>query len=208
MRWAAVSCTDLWRRGGVGGPVTGCPHRGARSSRACISLCRNCRRSEMLDLRRFPVSDGAGVKCCTFRTILDRKQKFEISNNGFFVSGHVTPEDMEMSEITLRIEWKHFQIPAGPASGRNCTLKCRNHGFGHHGTFFQSSGKFEKWEKDFFLLAWQSKLFLGGWNRFGVNRWPGGRAMSGKRPSPTRRTRVSRISLAGYPIFDLARFGL
>ena len=65
----------------------------------------------MLDLRRFPVSDGAGVKCCTFCTILDRKQNFEISNNGFFISGHVTPEDMEMSEITLRIEWNHFQIP-------------------------------------------------------------------------------------------------
>ena len=60
------------------------------------------------------------------------------------------------------------------------------------------------------MLAWQSKLFLGGWNRSGVNRWPGGRAMSGKRPtpSPTRKPRVSRIELAGYPIFDLARFGL
>ena len=48
----------------------------------------------------------------TFCTILDRKEIFEISNNGFFISGHVTPEDMEMSEITLRIEWKHFRIPA------------------------------------------------------------------------------------------------
>ena len=55
----------------------------------------------MLDLRRFPVSDGAGVKCCTFCTILDRKQNLEISNNGFFISGHVTPEDMEMSAIAL-----------------------------------------------------------------------------------------------------------
>ena len=80
----------------------------------------------MLDLRRFPVSDGAGVKCCTFCTILDRKQNFVISNNGFFISGHVTPEDMEMSEITLRIEWKHFHIPAGPASGLKRPLKSRN----------------------------------------------------------------------------------
>ena len=31
----------------------------------------------MLDLRRFPVSDGAGVKCYTFCTILDRKQIFD-----------------------------------------------------------------------------------------------------------------------------------
>ena len=51
----------------------------------------------MLDLRRFPVSDGAGVKCCTFCTILDRKQIFKIPNNGFCISGHVTAEDMGMS---------------------------------------------------------------------------------------------------------------
>ena len=82
----------------------------------------------------------------TFCVILDRIKIFGISNNGFFEIGHVTPEDMEMSEIALRIEWKHFQIPAGPASGRNCPLKCRNLGFGHHGTFFQSFWKFEKWE--------------------------------------------------------------
>ena len=29
-----------------------------------------------------------------------------------------------------------------------------------------------------------------------------------KRPSPPRKPRVLRISLAGYPIFDLARSGL
>jgi len=58
------------------------------------------------------------------------------------------------------------------------------------------------------MLAIQSELFLSGWNRSGVNRWPGGRAIPGKRPSPPRRTRVSTIELAGYPIFDLARFGL
>ena len=93
----------------------------------------------MLDLRRFPVSDGAGIKCCTFCTILDRKQIFKISSNGFCKGGHVTPEDMEMSEIASRIEWKHFRKPAGPASGRNCPLKSRNLGFGHHGIFFPKS---------------------------------------------------------------------
>ena len=82
----------------------------------------------------------------TFCVILDRIKIFGISNNGFFEIGHVTPEHMEMSGIALRIEWKHFQIPAGPASGRNCPLKDRNLGFGHDGTFFQSFGKFEKWE--------------------------------------------------------------
>ena len=81
----------------------------------------------------------------TFCVILDRIKIFGISSNGFFISGHVTPEDMEMSEITLRIEWKHFRKPAGPAFGRNCRLKCRNLGFGHLGTFVQSFWKFEKW---------------------------------------------------------------
>ena len=52
----------------------------------------------MLDLRRFPVSDGAGVKCCTFCTILDR---FFLE----FLSSHILKnvnfldESMEMSEI-------------------------------------------------------------------------------------------------------------
>ena len=88
----------------------------------------------------------------TFCTILDRKQNFEISNNGVSKSGHVTPEDMEMSEITLGIEWKHFLKPAGPASGRKRPLKSRNLSFGYHGTFFQSFGKSEKWDSEKILL--------------------------------------------------------
>ena len=128
-------------------------------------------------LRRFPVSDEFISDRKTFCVILDRKQNFQISNNGFLISGHVTPESMEMSEITLRIEWKHFPIPAGPASGRNCPLKSRNHGFGHHGTFFQSLRKIGKWEVPKKLLPMPSELFLSGWNRSGVNRWPVGRAI-------------------------------
>ena len=58
------------------------------------------------------------------------------------------------------------------------------------------------------MLAMQSELFLGGWNRSGVNRWPGGRAISRNGPSPPRKPRVCLIGGAGYPIFDLARFGL
>ena len=79
---------------------------------------------------------------------------------------------------------------------------------GHKCTFFQSFGKFEKWEVPKKMLPMQSELFLSGWNRSGVNRWPGGRAMSGKRPGPPRKVRVLRIVFAGYPIFELARFGL
>ena len=159
-------------------------------------------------LRRFPVSDEFISDRKTFCVILDRNEHFEISNNGFFIRGHVTPEDMEMSEITLRIEWKHFQIPAGPASGRNCPLKSRNLSFAHHGTFFQSLRKFENWEVPKKLLPTQSELFFRGWNRSGVNRWPGGRALSGNGACPARKVRVLRISLAGYPIFDLVIFGL
>ena len=56
-------------------------------------------------LRRFPVSDEFISDRQTFCVILDRNEILEISSNGFFISGHVTPEDMEMSEISLRIEW-------------------------------------------------------------------------------------------------------
>ena len=48
-------------------------------------------------LKRFPVSDELMAYMCTFCVILDRNKIFEISNNGLFESGHVTPEDMEMS---------------------------------------------------------------------------------------------------------------
>ena len=77
----------------------------------------------MLDLTRFPVSDGAGIKCGTFCTILDRKHFLDFLNYWFWTKGHVTIEHMEMSGIALRIEWKHFRIPAGLSSGRNSSLK-------------------------------------------------------------------------------------
>ena len=100
----------------------------------------------MLDLRRFPVSDEFISDRKTFCVILDRNKNFEIPNNGFCISGHVTPEDMEMSQFMFQIDWRHFRKPAGPASGRHCPVKSRNLGFGHLGTFVQSFWKFEKWE--------------------------------------------------------------
>ena len=48
----------------------------------------------MCVLRRFPVSDWKMTYRCTFCVILDPNEIFEISNNGFCISGHVTPEDM------------------------------------------------------------------------------------------------------------------
>jgi len=79
---------------------------------------------------------------------------------------------------------------------------------GHIFSFSRSFRKFGKWGVPKKLLPIRSELFLGGWNRSGDNRWPGGRAMSRNGPSPSRKPRVRHIWFAGYRIFDLARFGL
>ena len=139
--------------------------------------------------------------------ILDRKKIFQISNNGFLDSGHVTPEDMEMSQITLRIEWKHSRIPAGPASGRNRPLKGRIVGFGHEGSFFRSFEKFGKWEVQNFVMSGESNLFLGRWNRSEVLGGRGGCASLHKGSHPGRKVRMLLIVAATYPIFDLASSG-
>ena len=62
----------------------------------------------MLDLRRFPVSDGAGVKCCTFCTILDRKHF------------------LEMSEIEFLFDWRQSRTAARPPCGLKPSLKIEN----------------------------------------------------------------------------------
>ena len=109
--------------------------------------------------------------------------------------------------MSLRIEWKHSRIPAGPASGANRPLKVRNLGFGHEGTFFQSFEKFEKWEAQNFWLSGENKLLLSGWNRSEVRRVPGGRASLCKGSNPWRKVRMCRIVNSLYPIFDLASSG-
>ena len=162
----------------------------------------------MCVLGRFLVSDEFILDWKMFCVILDRKEIFEISNNEFFAVGHVTIQNMEMSEIALRIEWKHFQIPAGPASGRNCPLKSRNLGFGHIGTFFRSFREFEKWEVPRKKVTNPEQTFSGRMEpvRGQSVAWRSRELRNG--PSPARKARVRLISLAGYPIFDLARFGL
>ena len=95
----------------------------------------------------------------TFCVIFDR--------NEFCKNGHMTPEDMEMSGIAERIEWKHSRIPAGPPSGRNRPLKSRNLVFRRQATFFQSLGEIE------ILLSGESKVFLGVWNWSEVLSGPG-----------------------------------
>ena len=137
-------------------------------------------------------------------TFLTRNEIFEIPNYWFSKIGHVTPADMEMSEITLRIECEHSRVPAGPASCRNRPLNSRNLGFGHEGTFFQSFEKFGKWEVPNFLLSGESKLFLGGWNRSEVRRGPGCCASLHRRSHPGRTVRMCIILQPLYPIFDVA----
>ena len=106
------------------------------------------------------MSDSNFVDRYTFCVILDRNKIFEIPNYVFFKIGHVTPADMKMSEIALRIECKHSRNPAGPASCRNRPLKGRIVGFGHEGPFFRSFEKFGKWEVQNFVMSGESKLFL------------------------------------------------
>jgi len=137
-------------------------------------------------------------------TFLTRNEIFEIPNYWFSRIGHVTPADMKMSEITLRIECKHSRIPAGPDSCRNRPLNSRNLGFGHEGTFFRSYEKFEKWEVRNFLLSGESKLFLSEWNRSEVIHAPGGCASLDKQSGPPRIPRMCTIVNSLYPIFDLA----
>ena len=98
----------------------------------------------------------------TFCVIFDRKHFLDFLNYWFSKIGHVTPEDMEMSGIALRIEWEHSQNPAGPPSGRNRPLKSRNLGFRGQGIFFQSLGEIENGGTKKCLLSGESKVFLGG----------------------------------------------
>ena len=58
----------------------------------------------MVDLRRFPVSDEFISDRYTTCVILDRNKIFNILNYWFWNFGHVTPEDMEMSGMVVRIE--------------------------------------------------------------------------------------------------------
>ena len=96
----------------------------------------------------------------TFCVIFDRNEFFDFHNYWFSKFGHVTPENMEMSGMAVRIEWKHSRIPAGPPSRRNPPLKSRNPGFRRQGTFFQSLGEIENGRTKKKLLSGESKVFV------------------------------------------------
>ena len=64
-----------------------------------LALTKHFLRSEMLDLTRFPVSDGAGIKCYTFCTILDRKLFLDFFSFHFSEKCELFGSFMEMSGI-------------------------------------------------------------------------------------------------------------
>ena len=53
----------------------------------------------MFDLTRFPVSDGAGVKCYTFCAILDRNNFLQFFSSHIFKNVNFFVEHREMSGI-------------------------------------------------------------------------------------------------------------
>ena len=78
----------------------------------------------MCVLRRFPVSDEFSVNWKTLDFDSNRMNFFEFSSSHFSRKWKLFGQNMEMSEIALRINWKCSRVSAGPASGRNRRVKC------------------------------------------------------------------------------------
>ena len=70
----------------------------------------------MSDLRRFQVSDEFSVSWKT----LD----FDSNRMKFSRKWKLFGQSMEMSGMALRIDWECSRVSAGPASGRNRSVKC------------------------------------------------------------------------------------
>ena len=75
-------------------------------------------------LRRFPVSDEFISYRQTLDSVCDRMNFFEFSSSHFSRKWKLFGASMEMSGMTLRIEWKCSRVLAGPPSGRNPLVKC------------------------------------------------------------------------------------
>ena len=78
----------------------------------------------MSDLRRFPVSDEFISYRQTLDSVCDRMIFFEFFQFAFSRKWKLFGQSMEMSGMTLRIDWKHSRVHAGPPSGRNRRVKC------------------------------------------------------------------------------------
>ena len=75
-------------------------------------------------LRRFPVSDEFISYRKTLDSVCDQLNFFEFFSSDFSRKWKLFGETMEMSGMTLRIEWKCSRVLAGPASGRNPLVNC------------------------------------------------------------------------------------
>ena len=84
-----------------------------------LALTEDFQRSEIFDLTRFPVSDGAGVKCCTFVRYLT-ENIFDESTCELF------DESMEMSGIEFLFDWKPSRTAARLPCGLKSSLKVGN----------------------------------------------------------------------------------
>ena len=78
----------------------------------------------MSDLRRFPVSDEFISYRQTLDSVCDRMNFFEFSSSHFSRKWKLFGTSMEMSGMTLRIEWKCSRVLVGHPSGRNPLVKC------------------------------------------------------------------------------------
>ena len=54
----------------------------------------------------------------------NRMNFFDFSSPHFSRKWKLFGESMEMSGMTLRIDWNHSRVLAGPPSGRNRRVKC------------------------------------------------------------------------------------
>ena len=93
LRWTAYVVPPL------GGGERWVSTKTLQSLRAVTWVWRKCRKSGMVDLGRFPVSDEFISDRYTFCTIFDRKHILFFLNYWFWKNGHVTTKHMEMSEI-------------------------------------------------------------------------------------------------------------
>ena len=91
----------------------------------------------MSDLRRFPVSDEFNSYRKTLHSVCDRMNFFEFSSSHFSRKWKLFGQSMEMSGMTLRIDWKCSRVSPGAASGRNPLVKC---GLDTSAPFFRVSG--------------------------------------------------------------------
>ena len=68
-------------------------------------------------LRRFPVSDEFISYRKTLDSVCDRMKFFDFFQFAFYRKWKLLGAGMEMSGMTLRIEWKYSRVLAGLPSG-------------------------------------------------------------------------------------------